>query len=306
MSFSKRYEEGMRGSVIAFLSPLWQMFGSSGQSASSNEEVQRLSLENHLLKEEIARLKALLIHENKLTAETQSLAKEPSGKAKSMRQRLLSLQLDAIPARVIFRSPASWNSSLWIDIGDAHNGVMSHPVIVKNSPVLVGNSIVGIVDYVGKKQSRVRLITDSGLTPAVRALRSDAWLLAKGELHGNGKPLWRSQGNTLRGIGFNYDFSDEEGPARDLRTGKLLDSSSKIPAVPLIKVHDILVTTGMDGVFPPGLHVAEVTRIHLLKEGDYYYELEAKPTAGNLDNLSLVYVIAPLGYDKTEEKAISR
>jgi rod shape-determining protein MreC len=50
----------------------------------------------------------------------------------------------------------------------------------------------------------------------------------------------------------------------------------------------------LDGVFPPGLDVATITKIHPLKEGDYYYELEAKPTAGNMYNLSYVFVIPPV------------
>ena len=44
-------------------------------------------------------------------------------------------------------------------------------VIGKNSPVVVDGSLVGVVEYVGKRSSRVRLITDSGLISSVRALR---------------------------------------------------------------------------------------------------------------------------------------
>lgn len=260
---------------------------------------------------------------------------------------------DAIPARVIFRSPSTWNSSLWINVGVADNAHFDVPRIVKNCPVVVDNSLVGVIDYVGTHQSRVRLITDPGLTPSVRAARGKpqidlleghinyllgglpneqnsilepsematlnallekwrtnlkkdhhkSWLLAKGEIQGSGHPLWRTKGRFLKGVGFNYDFADEEGPARDLRTGKPLDDSGA-QATPILKVNDVLVTTGMDGVFPAGLHVAIVTHIGLLKEGDYTYELEAKPTAGNLDELSLVYVISPLGYDPTDQPPV--
>ena len=44
-------------------------------------------------------------------------------------------------------------------------------------------------------------------------------LLAKGEVHGKSGPLWASKNILLQGTGFNYDFADEVGPARDLRTG---------------------------------------------------------------------------------------
>lgn len=255
-----------------------------------------------------------------------------------------------MPARVIFRSPSTWNSSLWINIGSEANEAYSQPIIAKNSPVLLGDSIVGVVDYVGKHQSRVRLITDSGLVPSVRvargheqnkavaesvsdlisyvnahselfensqeklmlenALRSlrqklfekkHTWYLAKGEIRGQSHPLWRTDAHLLRGSGFNYDFEDDYGPARDLRSGESKGTIKDFKTLPLVKVHDLLVTTGMDGVFPPGLKVAVVTKIDLLREGDYAFELEAKPTVGNLDDLTLVYVIAPLGYDEKDQ-----
>lgn len=119
-----------------------------------------------------------------------------------------------------------------------------------------------------------------------------SWYLAKGELEGCKHPS-RRQDPCLKGTGFNYDITDEAGEGRDLRTGKLLSHPSSTP-VPILKLNDILVTTGLDGVFPPGLKVAIVTKIDLLKEGDYYYELEAKPVVGNLDELSVVFVIPPV------------
>ena len=68
-------------------------------------------------------------------------------------------------------------------------------------------------------------------------------------------------------------------------------------AIPLIQVHDLLVTTGIDGVFPPGLRVAEVKKVFPLSEGAYTYEIEAIPTAGNLNNLQHVFIIPPVVLD---------
>ena len=126
-------------------------------------------------------------------------------------------------------------------------------------------------------------------------------VLAKGELSGSSKPLWRTQRHQLKGTGFNYDFADGEGAARDLRTGNLSSLDPVESSVPIVKAGDLLVTTGMDGVFPAGLMVAEVTKVHPLKEGDYFYELEALPIAGNFDDLSLVFVIPPVSYDPDEQ-----
>jgi len=322
MSLPRSAVEGVRGTTVAMIAPIAHLMTLAQISITQlskpdipPEEVERLKLQNELLVREVETLKEMMHYRT---------AKLPS----------------ALPARVIFRSPSSWNSSLWINIGKS-----DHSGLIKNSPVVVGSSIVGVIDYVGNHQSRVRLITDSGLAPSVRAsrgqiqsrmalenlsrviyylqARSDipntqqivqellsfkkkitkndqTWSLAKGEIHGSSKPLWRASGTILKGIGFNYDFADEEGPARDLRTGEPLNQNT-VSTMPLLKVNDVLITTGMDGVFPPGLRVAEITKVDLLREGDYYYTLEAKPTAGSLDDLSLVFVIPPLGYEANDQ-----
>lgn len=355
--------EKIRGTVIRIFAPAWEFLAKKHISSSIEEEAQRLKLENQLLKTETTKLKELFQQERQLTLQLIGFSKEErqipqiqslvKQHLKEMRQQLM-FRLQALPARVIFRSPSSWGSSLWLNVGEADNSKISRMVIAKNSPVLLGNSIVGVVDYVGKHQCRVRLITDSGLTPSVRAVRGDiqrhlvfdsvsqvieslsqhqglfsteekqifkthiqalregllkdenkeTWYLSKGELHGSSKPMWRSQGYLLQGIGFNYDFSDEYGPARDLRSGAPTGTGTAARegiAIPILKINDLLVTTGMDGVFPAGLYVAEVVKIKPLREGDYYYELEARPTAGDLQELSLVYVIPPIGYDTSDQ-----
>ena len=233
---------------------------------------------------------------------------------------------------------------MWIDIGSSDNleGVV---LISKNSPVLSGDSLVGVVDYVGKNASLVRLITDSGIAPAVRVARAakDDFLLqshinalaayteevpnsfktnqektafqyllqklsqslpqtqefdylAKGELRGHGEPLWRAPGKLLKGVGFNYDFRDKEGPLRDLRTGQPHDPNEEYTPrnpCPLLQVGDLLVTSGMDGVFPEGLKVATIHSIAPLREGAYAYELTAEPTAQDLLDLKYVFVLPP-------------
>lgn len=370
MSLPKDSSESLRGSTVALFAPAWHhlmalkdFFSFSSHHSNDKqpnvnaEEIQRLRLENTMLHHEIAHLKSAIQQELNLISQLaaqKDLSKKTAAFIKNRHrlelQKLLQHQLEAIPAKVIFRSASSWNSSLWINVGTTTNESLKRDVITKNSPVVVGNAVVGVVDYVGKQQSRVRLITDSGLTPSVRALRGnpqqqllrdkihslvqmmentkmalethqdydllivsltnviqelssddDTWHLAKGELHGASKPLWRKNGQLLKGIGFNYDFPDNEGPARDLRSGKPLDPHNGEPALPILKAHDLLVTTGMDGVFPPGLLVAEVTNLKYLKEGDYTYELEAVPAVGNLDDLSLVFVTPSIGYDPNEQ-----
>lgn len=325
LSLPKGWTERLQGMTTALFAPTWNYLvgtapiHSSGDqygspaNASSNEEILKLQLENTLLKEEILHIKNVIQYElDLLTEMKETLGPNqdvPSMKGLKKRhsqelQKLLKISLEMIPARIIFRSPSSWESSFWINVGTENNEALNTQAIAKNSPVLVGTAVVGVIDYVGKQQARVRLITDPGLTPSVRVARMNPYeknaplYLAKGEIHGLSKQLWRTQKSELVGTGFNYDFADEQGPARDLRTGRPIGASQESPVIALVEAGDLLVTTGLDGVFPSNLPIARVTKVHPLKEGDYTYELEAVPVAENLDDLSLVFVIPPLGYDE--------
>lgn len=367
MSISRHTSEKMRGGSVALLAPLWEKLlvfkhfmshptqPSPLTSFSLEEEKQHLQVENQLLSTEVAYLTQLL-HEQALfspqLAYIDAATLEKSDYQQSIEKTLqhLKWRLKGIPARVIFRSFDTWNSSLWINVGRTANQNDQLPIVAKNSPVIVGRAIVGIIDYVGEHQSRVRLITDHRLTPSVRAARGGeqellmseysegllqllnrkknsplpaderqhlaelldklkqnlnpykkSWYLAKGELLGSSSGARRGQEVYLKGTGFNYDFADEEGEGRDLRTGKPLQQTQET-AIPILKMQDVLVTTGMDGIFPPGFQVATVSKIDLLKEGDYFYQLEAKPIADPLEELSLVFVLPPLKEESEEER----
>ncbi len=334
-------------SVFLFTLP----FASGFRVPDKTLELDRLSQENLLLKSQIDNVRDWLLNEDRIeevTARYKALAQYSSQgdyfkrRAKEL-CKALDLQISSLPAKVIFREPASWSSTFWIDIGENDNDKIGMKVVGKNSPVLLGTSIVGVVEYVGSGRSRVRLITDSRLAPSVRAVRgseqnryllehlellifalerrddlfssaqesksaahvlyrlkqslqekSGDLYLAKGELRGTSNPLWRSRSQVLKGIGFNYDFPDAEGPARDLRSGKPYGTSSKENPVQLLCPGDLLVTTGLDGIFPPGFRVAIVSSVQTLREGASSYEIEAVSTAGNLDELSHVFVLPPI------------
>lgn len=353
LSLPKHVTESLRGTVASFFGPVWDAYAQfklySEKKINSDiivqEELSKSLLENELLKMELSRLNDILKSELNLQTYLKELGapEELSSKLTQQRRKqlreLLKVEMGALPAKVVYRSPSAWNSTLWINVG-------SDKGIEKNSPVLVGDAIIGVIDYVGGRQSRVRMITDSALTPAVRIVRgalqqehislqldeledyllrhtelfdsgeqksillgilqklqrrlqstSTTLMLAKGEIQGSGAPLWRSGGKFLQGVGFNYDFADEDGGARDLRTGKLENDWTDAP-IPLVEPYDLLVTTGMDGVFPPGLKVATVTKVYPLKEGDIAYQLTARPVAKDLDDLTVVYVIRPVGFTR--------
>lgn len=284
LSLSAAISEQIRMKAVAILSPGLSTLRSIHHHDPKEEEIQRLRLQNQLLAAENHKIRELL-------------QADWGG---------FDAQDDVAAAQVIFRAPMTWNHCLWINAGTDENRKLGKTIIAKNSPVLYGRSLVGVIDYVGARQSRVHLITDARLTPSVRAMRfigKQAHLLAKGELHGSSKPIGRKESLLLKGIGFNYDFADEEGPARDLRSGSSRDPAHPSKPAPIIQVNDLLVTTGLDGVFPKGLEVAVVTKVSPLKEGDYSYEIEARPTAGTLDSLSYVFIIPPTGFDPDDQPA---
>ncbi len=361
--------ERIRSTFVCSFAPCWRGFSflhektqllltlpfpGDSRSLKHSLENERLSQENQLLRAQIENVREWLLYEDRIqeqTARCNHLPQAPSHDErwkeffKRRSQELcnaIDLQICSLPAKVIFREPASWSSTFWINLGENDNVKVGKNIIGKNSPVLLGTSIVGVVEYVGKSQSRVRLITDARLTPSVRAVRgneqnrhllehlealifaleiredlfssdeegsaaalalyrlkntlmqqSGDFYLAKGELRGTSNPLWRSRSQVLKGIGFNYDFPDVEGPARDLRSGEPYDASRKGELIRLLLPGDLLVTTGLDGVFPPGFRVAIVSSVQTLKEGASSYEIEAISTAGNLDELTHVFVLAP-------------
>lgn len=279
LSFSSPLTEKIRGKALHASMPLLKgILGikSLVQGKKSKVEIEnaKLTSENHLLRLEIENLRTLI--------ECKPFLEEWKGQI--------------VPARVIYRDPTSFGSSLWVNVGEENNRRLKRKIITKNSPVLFGKSVVGVVDFVGEKESKVRLITDSSLKPSVRAWRpstqnsllqkGEGWYLAKGIVCGSGSALWRSGGNRLKGTGFNYDFPDEKG------------SKSQVP---LVEAGDLLVTTGMDAVFPPNLRVGQVTKVYPLKEGAYAYELDARPAIKNMNELHTVFVISKVGNGDCDE-----
>jgi rod shape-determining protein MreC len=370
MSLSHESSERIRSCVVCSFAPCWRGFNFLKEKAlflltlplsiarhcpGDAFEIERLSQENQLLRSQMENVREWLLHEDRIqeqvtryklllqTEFNESFWTEFFKRRSQELYHALGLQICALPAKVIFREPALWSSTLWINLGEKDNQKLKKKIVGKNSPVLLGTSIVGIVEYVGDHQSRVRLITDSRLTPSVRACRgndrnryllehlealvfslelredlfssteesaalnqhldrlkktllqqSGDFYLAKGEIHGMSHPLWRSRSQILKGIGFNYDFSDDEGPARDLRSGEPYTMSRRGGLIPLLRLGDLLVTTGLDGIFPPGFRVGVVSAIQTLKEGASSYEIEAVSTAGNLDLLTHVFILPPL------------
>ena len=336
LSLPQNTTDRMRSRTVASLSPVWKVGDVLRKplSSSDSREISSLQLENYQLRSQLDIIYEWLNSEKWLRDQAE-LFRLLQGESKDFIERkskemkaLLQRQAMAAFGRIIYRDPSSWSSNCWIDVGEEDNEALGRAIVAKNSAVVSGSSLVGIVEYVGKGHSRVRLITDSGLKTAVRAVRGSIqdremaslthslldrlkrrpplkeqpviemiaqleknlpvqWAdvyLAKGEVFGSSSTYFRSLNQTLKGVGFNCDVADAEGPRRDLRSG-------------IIQKGDVLITSGLDGVFPPGLKVAIVSDVKPLREGAFAYELEATPAAGNLADLTSVYVLPPLNLE---------
>jgi len=374
ISFPQTASEKLRSALICGLSPAWRGLnvlklgslqlltitppGTQQSLAQASVEIEKLKQENQIFRTQIENVRQWLLYEDRIHEQLERLKEIAKFQNQDVRWKeffqrraevlcqSLELQLQSLPAKVIYRDPASWSSIVWLNVGEKENKALGKTVVAKNSPVLVGTSIVGVVEYVGKHQCRVRLISDSRLVPAVRAvrgkeqnhylvehldallfsleLRDDLFqsadetsrfvqgleqlklqlmrqptdiLLAKGELSGASRTFFRTRGSSLKGRGFNYDFADRESPARDLRSGESILGHNSGQGLVILKEGDLLVTSGLDGVFPPGFRVAIVSHVSRLKEGGSSYEIEARPTAGNLEELSEVFVLPPLDFE---------
>jgi rod shape-determining protein MreC len=97
--------------------------------------------------------------------------------------------------------------------------------VYKAQPVITGDGVLGQVYRIGPFSSEIILITDSEHGLPVQVLRSGVRTIA----YGTG----RSTALDLPYVPQNYD----------------------------VKVDDLLVTSGLDGVFPYGLPVARITRV---------------------------------------------
>ncbi len=312
-----------------------ELLASFGGLSEGEMDRMQLRMENYLLKEQLAEIKEWLSLEDRVEEQCKRIEeltqrgdyREFYARRIAELRKLLEGQTTAVVAKVVFRDPAFWSSGLWIDKGEETNRIYGRKIIAKNSPVVLGTTLVGIVEEVEEERSYVRLLTDSTLTPAVRAvrygeqdrvlwqalqaleyecsLRTDISVdsslfqkikeglpqegkgcyLAKGEVRGSSYSLWRARRSKLRGVGFNYEFSDAEGYAQEIHEKR---------KEPLLKVGDLLITSGLDGLFPAHLMVGSVTKIFPLKEGAVAFELEAEMSAPHIDQLRFLQILPPL------------
>ncbi|WP_300459050.1 rod shape-determining protein MreC [Desulfobacula sp.] len=122
-----------------------------------------------------------------------------------------------VAAQVIAREPSPWFKTIMIDKGAADG-------LIKGSPVLVSEGIVGQIIKISTHYSRVLLITDRN--SAVDALVQ------------NSRVRGMVKGNNENQCSFVYALRKDE-----------------------VKQGELIVSSGLDQVFPKGLKIGRVTKV---------------------------------------------
>lgn len=178
LSLPKNFTHRLHSIVIASFSLPWEGLsrfkGRLFEGPSYKKKIEKLEIENYQLRSQAEVLKAYLGLQEYIDQKEEEV-KQPMTAYGKRRQReifkLMNLYTEASVGRVIFREPSCWANSFWIDLGKESNLLGDRGVVAKNSPVVLGNSLVGLVEYVDTHRSRVRLITDPTVVPSVRAIR---------------------------------------------------------------------------------------------------------------------------------------
>ena len=160
-------------------------------------------------------------------------------------------KIESIPARVIARDPSVWFNTITIDRGSSSG-------VAVNMPVVTGGGIVGRVITVSPWASQVMLITDE---------KAGAGAVV-GQL-GQSGALGSVRGRSDLGVG--------------------VIEMRYVSGLEQVEVGDNVMTTGQDGIYPPGLNVGKVVDV---KKGTatQTHQILIQPGA-QLDHLEEVAVL---------------
>jgi len=192
--------------------------------------------ENEALKTELARAREIQNRYEELELENERLKKFVNFTS--------SVPATYVAAQVIARDPSPWFKTIVIDKG-AKEG------LVKGSPVLVSEGIVGQVIEVAKGYSRVLLITDRN--SAVDALVQNTRV--RGMVKGNSKDT----------CSFVYALRKDQ-----------------------VKPGEMIVSSGLDQVFPKGLRIGKI--LDVKKDHSQLFQDIIIETSVDFDKLEEVLV----------------
>ncbi len=224
--------------------------GAVQSAAFSVTEFRQLRAENETLKNDLVRL-AYLEEQNRLLF-------DENNRLRTMLALRQSLPFTTVAASVIARSPDNWSSYLVVDKGAKDGIAVDMPVVTgvaaADGQQAVVGSVVGRVAAVTDHTAQVRLLTDpaSGVGAMLDGTKDAGVILG--------------QGSSASGLVMNFFSRD----------------ASVVPG-------DVVVTSGLGGVFPAGLPVGVVESVSQT-DFDLVRSAVVKPNA-DLNKIDFVLII---------------
>jgi rod shape-determining protein MreC len=163
------------------------------------------------------------------------------------------LQVRQQAAEVLYLAADPYSRKLVVDRGRQHD-------VVEGSPVVNEQGVVGQVTRVYPLTSEVTLLTDKDAAIPLLNTRTQQ----RGAAFGVGGRIGSAGGLELRFVASSSD----------------------------VQVGDVLTTSGVDGIYPPGLTVARVASVERQSQ-DSFARVVLTPTAAS-DNLRHVLILEPL------------
>jgi rod shape-determining protein MreC len=263
LAISRQVDAGGGRSLLAALlfgalSPLQRLAGGSVRGVVDAWEsyfaLRGVGEENRRLKERLGELETSL---QRLRQDAQE-----AGGLRELLELRRSLPLATVPAEVVARDGVPWARSLTLDRG-------SRDGLALNAPVLCPAGVVGRVVEVGPTAARVQLLLahDSGAGVIIERTRVSG--VVSGQVESAGDPAGRegARGNSAELV-MKY-----------------------VPAVADVAAGDVVVTSGMDGIYPKGLLVGRVAALG--PASGLFREVLVTPAA-EIDRVERVLVGTPL------------
>jgi rod shape-determining protein MreC len=186
---------------------------------------------------------------------------EEAGRLRELLELRSILPLDTVVGEVIARDATPWFRTLTVDKGSRHG-------VALNAPVISSTGVVGRVIRLGPLAATVQLLLDQQAGVGARIERSRITGVVSGQ------------------TGFGTEGS------HDLVL-------KWVPVLADVVVGDVVVTSGLDRLYPPGLMVG---RVRAIETGNgLFKEIRVQPSA-HFDELEEVLVVrTPLPDDTTSQ-----
>jgi rod shape-determining protein MreC len=200
------------------------------------------------------RLQEKVRHLELLLQERQQQARE-SERLRTLFDLRPVLPVDTLVAEVVARDGVPWYRTLTIDKGEAQG-------VALNAPVISATGVVGRVVAVGPSAAKVQLLLDRDSGAGVRLERSRVTGVVSGQL----------------------------GPGEDMSFDMVL---KYVPLTADVQVGDVVITSGLDQIYPRGLMVGRVSAV--ARGAGLFKEITVAPSAGfhDLEQVLVVRYQAP-------------